>query len=192
VIRTERSYVVLLALAAALIMSGCGLPSDGHARALDPSAAPYRVLTRDHADVPPGTHRVVVFLVRDDALVPVPRRIREAPDPASVLTVLSAGPTEQEQADGLASALPPDADVRVVDRANTVVVVDLPAAPDTSNRSDAVLGYGQVVLTLTALPSVTGVRFEQDGKALQVPGADGALTDGPLSRLDYRELIDPT
>ena len=186
----SRLRLPVLLLVAAVGLVACGLPAEQRARPLDPSAAPYRVLTRERPDVVPGTQRVVVFLVRSDAVVPVPRRIQQRPTPATVLKVLSAGPTESEQANGLATALPPDADARVVREEEGVVTVDLPAAAETSSRSDAVLGYAQLVLTLTALPTVSGVRFAQAGKALQVPGADGALTDRPLSRVDYRELID--
>jgi spore germination protein GerM len=82
-------------------------------------------------------------------------------------------------------------DARVVAVAGSIVTVALPAASDTSTRSDAVLGFGQLVLTLTAVPTISGVLFEQDGKRLQVPRADGSLTTAPLARIDYRDLIDP-
>jgi spore germination protein GerM len=133
-----------------------------------------------------------VFLVRDGALVPVPRRILAAPGPAAVVKALSAGPTDQEQAEGLSTALPADDDLKIARVEGSTVTVALPGAADAASRSDAIFGFGQLVLTLTSLPSVSGVRFEEDGKPLQVPRSDGALTSSPLGRLDYRDLIDPS
>jgi spore germination protein GerM len=181
----------VLVVVAVSSASACGVPTDDTARPLDPSAAPYRVVTRDRVEVPTGSHRIVVFLVRAGALVPVPRRILAEPDPAAVLKALAAGPTAREQAEGLTTALPLDQDARVARIDGATVTVALPAASDASSRSDAIFGFGQLVLTLTALPTVNGVRFEEGGKPLQVPRSDGALTSNPLGRLDYRDLIDP-
>jgi spore germination protein GerM len=186
-----RIAAAVLACAAMSSAAGCGIPTDDAARALDPQAAPYRVVTRDRADTPAGTHRIVVFLVRDGALAPVPRRIPAAPTPAAVLTALTAGPTREEQAEGLTTALPLDQVAHVARVEGSTVTVALPTTSDASSRSDAIFGFGQLVLTLTALPSVSGVRFEDGGKPLQVPRSDGALSGSPLGRLDYRDLIDP-
>lgn len=180
------------AILLAAVCSACGVPVDERARALDPEAAPYRVVTTDRATPRTGTHRIVVFLVRDDAVQPVARRIASAPTPEEVLRALAAGPSPQEQAQGYRSALSVDPDAAVARVAGSTVNVDLPATTEASNRSDAVLGFAQVVLSLTSLPNVTGVTFESDGQPLQVPRADGSLSTGPLLRVDYRELIDPT
>lgn len=174
-----------------LLITGCGIPTDQQAVALDPSAAPYRAVTRDRAIPPTGSFRIVVFLVRDGALLPVPRRVPSRATPDQVLTALAGGPTATERAEGVTTVLPVDGDVTLTRLDGSVATVSVPAAPDTSARSDAVLGFGQVVLSLTALAVVDGVLFEQDGKPLQVPRADGSLSTGPLARLDFRELIDP-
>lgn len=180
-----------LALAAALLTAACGVPVDAEPRALDPSAAPYQVVTRQRTAPPTGTFRIVVYLVRDGALLPVPRRVPSSPTPEQVLAALAAGPTPTEQADGVSTGLPVDGDISLSGVNGTIATVSVPAAAGTSSRSDAVLAFGQVVLSLTALSSVSGVLFEQDEKALQVPRSDGSLSTGPLVRLDYRDLIDP-
>ncbi len=174
-----------------LVLVACGVPVDPQARALDPAAAPYQVVTRNRVEPPTGTFRIVVFLVRDGALLPVPRRVPSAPTPEQVLAALAAGPTAAEKANGVITVLPVTGDIVLTGLRETVATVSVPTAPDTSTRSDAVLGFGQVVLSLTALSTVDGVLFEQDGQPLQVPRADGSLSTGPLMRLDYRELIDP-
>lgn len=174
-----------------LVLSACGIPADSQARALDPSAAPYRAVTKDRNAPPSGSFRIVVFLVRDGALLPVPRRAPSLPTPEQVLTALAAGPTASEKANGVMTVLPVDGDITLTSLDGTVATVSVPKAADTSARSDAVLGFGQVVLSLTALATVDGVLFLQDGIPLQVPRADGSLSTGPLTRPDYRELIDP-
>jgi spore germination protein GerM len=188
-----RPATFTLGLAAFLLgVTACGVPADDTAQALDPAAAPYRVVTRDHVAPPVGSHRAVIYLVRDDAVVPVPRRMKVQPTPTEVLRTLSAGPTHVEREQGLRTALPIEDDPRVLRIAHQVVTLSLPTTTETSNRSDAVLGFAQLVLTLTALPEVAGVAFETDGRPLQVPRADGSVSTEPLGRVDYRELIDPS
>ena len=189
--RRIASLVVLLC--AGSVLTSCGVPADHTARPLDPRAAPYRVLTRDRAAPPVGAHRIVVYFVRDGALTPVPRRIPEQPTPTAVLKALSGGPSDTEREQGLTSGLPFDADARLATRrTGAVVTVSLPAPSDSSNRSDTILAFGQLVLSLTALPDVSGVLFRQDGQPLQVPRSDGSLASEPLTRADYRELVDPS
>lgn len=189
--RPPRLVLLALGLATALAATGCGVPTDAQARALDPSAAPYQVVTRQRTAPPTGTFRIVVYLVRDGALLPVPRRVPSSPTPEQVLAALAAGPTPTEQAEGVSTGLPVDGDISLSGLEGTTATVSVPAAAGTSSRSDAVLAFGQVVLSLTALPTVNGVLFQQDGNALQVPRSDGSLSTGPLVRLDYRDLIDP-
>lgn len=179
-----------LAAAAVLLLSGsgCGLPAEDRARTLDPNAAPYRVVTRERPSPPAGSYRVALYLVRDGALVSVPRRIPRPPDPESVLAALVAGPTEQEQEAGLSTVLPPGTEASAR-REGDVLTVSLRSAGEDNTRVDAPLGFGQLVLTLTALPGLRTVQFERDGTPLQVPRADGSLATGPLSRTDYLELL---
>lgn len=168
---------------------GCGLPAEDAARTLDPDAAPYRVVTRDAPTAPVGSYRVELFLVRDGTLVPVTRRVPRPPDVQSVLVALAAGPTEPEQAAGFSTVLSPGAEPTASAEGN-LLTVSL-RSDGESTRVDAPLGYGQIVLTLTALPTVRAVQFERDGARLQVPRADGSLATEPLTRLDYRELLRP-
>lgn len=184
-----RRVIPVAACALPLLLAGCGVSPEGQARALDPNAGPYRVVTQNRAVPPAGSHPVAIFLVRDGALISTSRRIPEQPNPANVLKALSSGPSAAEKAKGLTTGLPPDRDVTVRSVDGGTVTVSLPQSADSSNRSDAVLAFGQVVLTLVGLPTVTGVLFEQNGQALQVPRADGSLSTAPLTRADYQRLI---
>lgn len=185
-----RPLRALPALLVAVVLAGCGVPVDEAARPLDPSAAPYGVLAGDPDSADEGRQRAVVVFAREGRLVSAVRGLSQHPTAASVLAALTAGPTATERARGLATALPPDAEASVTSVDHGTVTVSLPTAPTDFARVDAALGFGQIVLTLTALPGIAAVVFEHDGEPLQVPGADGALSAGPLTREDYADLVD--
>ena len=46
----------------------------------------------------------------------------------------------------------------------------------------------QVVFTLTQFPTVDGVNFKLDGKAIDVLGGEGIIIDHPMSRADYEDM----
>lgn len=182
---SSRSAVAALALA--LACSGCGLSSDRAPRPLEAqelSAAPAGPTLR------PGASSTTLYLVRDAALAPVTRRTASTGSPRTALQLLLRGASPGESVQGLGSALGPEAvllDGVEVDGA--VVTVPLAGATAGLGRNDEVLAYAQVVTTLTALPGIDAVRFVRDGQPLSVPRADGELSDGPLSRRDYAELL---
>ena len=68
------------------------------------------------------------------------------------------------------------------------MTVQVPDRTPDAARSDEVLGYAQIVLTLTG-QGATAVRFTRDGEQLDVPRADGSLTAQPLVRGDYTSLL---
>jgi spore germination protein GerM len=51
---------------------------------------------------------------------------------------------------------------------------------------DQSLAIAQVVFTATQQPGVTGVRFEIDGKPIDVPTAAGVQVPGPVNRASYQ------
>jgi hypothetical protein len=103
---------------------------------------------------------------------------------------LLAGPTVDERADGLSTALSA-ADVTGLTIVQRRATVSVAARPDGAARSDEVLAYGQIVGTLTSQGAEVGtVSFTSGGRPLGVPKADGALSTGPLTIADYAGLID--
>ena len=71
-----------------------------------------------------------------------------------------------------------------------MAVVDSPATQsDSSDRTDEVLAFVQVVLTRTSLPDVRAVRFSREGRPLPVARGDGTLGAGWLTRRDYSNLL---
>lgn len=176
-------------LVTAVVTTGCGVGTDDAPRALDPGSAPFRDAFTRASPAPTGAGRVLVYLVRDGVLVAVPRRVPAPPTAQAVLQAVLSGPTARERDAGLTSSAPLEAEVTAAGLAG-VVEVDIPAGDTaTAVRSDEIVGYGQLVLSLTSLRGVTGVRFVRDGSALSVPRGDGQLTTTVLTRQDYRSLL---
>ncbi|MEU0563277.1 GerMN domain-containing protein [Dactylosporangium sp. NPDC006015] len=182
----------LLVAAALLTLSvqACGVPDEHAPRPIEPSLVipnPSQKAPGNSAGNSVGAVVERLYLVRDDQLVAVERRVASTSDVAALLADLAAGPTDAERAAGLTSALTGTdliAGVRLV--AGTAEVTFRPQA---GGRTDDILAIGQIVCTLEARTDVDTVRFLQDGQVLKVPGADGALTDRPLTVADYHTLI---
>ncbi|MCH5676781.1 hypothetical protein [Streptomyces gilvus] len=82
-------WVVLLA--AAVLLSGCGISSTGVVQSGDPASG-----------VPPFA---LLYFVRDDRLVPVPRPIGDPVDVSTALELLLNGPDATDRRHGLTTAL---------------------------------------------------------------------------------------
>ena len=173
-------------VAAALVLTGCGVPQDDEPRALDPAAAPFRAQERPVAESD-GEGRVAMYFVRDGRLVLTTRRVQSATSLQGLLELLVAGPTAEEQATGRISALPPGLTVEDVTLRNGTAVVDLGGPEEVIARAPA-LAYAQIVWTLTQ-GQVRGVRFRYEGIDRAVPAGNGSLTEAPLTRADYLELV---
>lgn len=180
--------VVLLPLVG-LLLGGCGVPTDDQPRALDPAEAPAGALpSPSPAPVAVGDQRVVLHFVKDEQLVPVERPVTSPTSTSGLLELLLAGPTEAEKAAGLTSLIPTALSVQRVEQQGDVVVITLQGAPDQA-RPQA-MAFAQIVATLTP-DRASGVRFRMDGGDLRVPRSDGSLSDAPVDRSDYADLLLP-
>jgi hypothetical protein len=149
-----RRLVVLLAFAA--LASACG-SSSNHGAA--PSTTAATVTTATTGTQPTTTEAVPpvaemlsrVYLLRDGKVAPVARAVPETKAVAfAALEQLFAGPSAQDRAEGLTTAIPRTASPAAITISDGVARVDL---PDLSHAALA-----QVVYTLTQFPSVHGVR----------------------------------
>ncbi|WP_305783595.1 GerMN domain-containing protein [Symbioplanes lichenis] len=174
-------------LALALAAGGCGVPLDDEPR---PIETPGRIDASGNP-VPNGAGSVALrlYFVRDGRLVRVPRRVPAPLTPREQLDALLAGPTTEESADGLTSALSTMTvtGMTLADRRATITLADRDNQPP---RSDEVLAFGQIVCTLTSQTEVGTVSFEAEAQPLYVPRADGSLSNTPLTVADYSGLLD--
>jgi hypothetical protein len=131
---------------------------------------------------------VALYFVRGDLVVLQPRPVERSLRIDEVLELLLDGPTPEQVAAGTRSAIPTALgveDVEVGPRGFAVVTL----APGDTQVSTPPLGFAQIVATLTAPGRARGVRFRLDGEDLPVPRGDGSLTDVPLTREDYADLL---
>ena len=176
-----RALVVVLAL----LLTGCGVPTDDEPRALDPRQAPFRIFA-DPSPAPEGDGRVALYFVRNDQVVLQPRAVERSTGIRELLDLLLDGPTPEQVAAGTRTALPTTLTVEDV----TVDPNDIAVVTFGGDAADVpALGFAQIVATLTAPGRARAVRFRSDGTDLQVPRGDGLLTSQPLDRDDYANLI---
>lgn len=178
----------LAALLALPVLVGCGIPQDEQPRALDPAAAPFRVFASQAAPTPEGELAAELWLVRGDRPEPVVRAVPRPGSPEQVLEQLLAGPTETESEAGLSTAIPTAFELDDVQVEDGIAVVSLEGLGDQV-RNDNNVAFAQIVATLDARPDIEGVRFRTGDTDLQVPRGDGSLTDAPVNRESYAELL---
>ncbi len=174
-------------------VAGCGVPTSSMAQSVP--VVPYDLLSPSGSDPSarpsvPGTGPQV-WLVRDDALVPsaAPSSGADVRSTASaVLLRLAEGPTEQQRADGLATAFGPDVQLVLTEVAGRRAVVDIRAGDQAPSPSRLPLAVGQLVLTLTSIDGVDEVVLTAGGAPIGAPLPGGALTERPLRADDYAAL----
>jgi spore germination protein GerM len=193
--RHTTQYVVMFLA----VLAGCGVPVQREPAPLPAEAIPSQLRSPGSpssgpATVTRGRPSVQVNFARNDRLVTL---IRESPTTtpsdrlAAVVQALMTGPNETEQANGITSALPPELTLTVAAVQGRRVVLELSGETGGRSATENVLAVGQIVLSVTALPTVDEVTFQRDGVAVEALHADGALTTEPLTAADYAALRSP-
>ncbi len=139
----------------------------------------------------PSTEAAVIYLVRDERLVPVAREVAVDGDLDELLAAVLAGPTAAEADDGLTTAIPEPTAAIDVRRDGSTVSVDLTGDLTSVGGLEEVLAVGQIVLTLADSSDAAAVVFAIDGQPTVVPAGDGALTERPVTPDDYLDLLSP-
>jgi germination protein M len=160
-----RRLISLLAVVA--LASACGKSAKPE------SSGPTTTVPTTTSAAPPPTPATMlsrVYLLRNGKVAPVARIVPESSAVAfTALEQLFAGPTAEDRAEGLRSAIPQSASPAAVTISDGVARVDL---PDLSHAALA-----QVVYTLTQFPSVQNVRSTR------------SIGDTkPLSRSDFEDV----
>lgn len=184
------ALVALLGFLVVVLVAGCGVGVEQSPTVLADSADEPIALPEGEASTP-ATEAAVVYLVRDERLVPVARQVAAEAGPADLLGVLLAGPTASEASEGLTTAIPPPTAAIDVDLDGTMVAVDLTGDLTSVGGIEEVLAVGQIVLTLADSSEVDAVSFAIDGQATVVPVGNGALTERPVNPDDYLDLLSP-
>ena len=182
----------LLAGTLAVILAGCSVSTADRATSIDDGSVPYGLLDRDAIAVVPREtgSDTQLCLLRDDQLVSTTRRI-EAPtsllDTARALAEVSDAEAEAD----LRTSLVAGDEIVSVERAGGIATVDLAEEASQRLTADPLATVAQLVCTLTLQPGVGLVRFTVSGVPVEVPLADGTLSNGPVSADAYASLVAP-
>ncbi len=177
----------------AVLLSGCGLTTTHPLEDIDPLSLPG-TLVRTPAPTPSNSAAPVaadgsVYFVRDERLVERERTLRLSSGPVAVqelLDSLAAGPDEADRDNGMASALPPAVVLRLTSLVGDIATVDLTLDQLPLTQTSAI---AQIVLTVTSLAEVNGLKLTINGAPISAPLASGAQTDRPLTRADYVQML---
>ena len=178
-----RARVLLFGCTLAMA-AGCGVTAQAHPHELATAATP-----RATSLVGPVTRLTNIYLVRGEQIVATHRAV---PDPVTLqrtVQALLSGPTEADAGHGLRSALPGALRVNRVDLNGVTAVVDLTTGLSSVSSQEQALALAQLVYTVTAGPGVQSLRVLVDGQRVEVARADGTLTNGAVTRADYRALL---
>jgi Immunoglobulin-like domain of bacterial spore germination/Sporulation and spore germination len=169
---STRSTVGIVMLCA--LTAGCG---GGSSRPAGQTPTPKTKST-------PGTSSVAVYFLRDGKISPVRRTIPGTRAVAhAALAALLAGPTDEEAANGLSSAIPTRTTLRDLSLADGVATVDVDGTFDDGVGRASMRGrIAQVVATLTRFPAVDRVAFRIDGTPVEAVGSEGVVVDPPVGR----------
>jgi len=189
-----------VAALALLTLSGCGVPTSGEPTTIPASDVPYGLASPTPSAPSGATAETMlveagIYLVTtEDVLVP---RGRELPTGKlaerldALLGQLAMGPSAQELADELSTALPPEIELRVGDITGGTVTVDIAGPVDAPTGSETRLAVGQIVLTATSLPEVRAVLLTREGEPIEAPLPDGELSSDPLTADQFTSFLIP-
>jgi hypothetical protein len=189
----------LLALLACLVLAGCGVPTSGDPAVIPASEVPYGLAsptTTTPSSTPEQTMlaETGIYLVGlDDVLVLRGRELQAGPleeQADDLLDALAAGPSEQERADELSTALPPEVELDATELSSGTVTVDI-SGTDAPSGTESRRAVAQIVLTATSVPGVRAVRLTLQGKPVEAPLPDGALTSAPLTADQFAVFLTP-
>jgi hypothetical protein len=135
---------------------------------------------------PSEAARVTIYLLDGNRLAPVSRTGRSnMPLPELVLRALLSGPTRDELAQGLATALPPAVELAGVSVTNGIANVDFNSAFETPTKDELLRRVAQVVYTLSELDSVDAVSFFTDGHRYTVLDQNNDTVSDPVAQGRY-------
>jgi spore germination protein GerM len=187
-VSARRTILAALVAALAVLFAACGVPTHDTAHEVDAKDVPFGLL--DERAGPParaalGDEEKVIYFARDRRLVPTTRKLPPESSLSRILDALGRGPNRNEVDVGLRSALPDESRFPDVSVARGTATVDLGRRFTALSGEDQVIALAQLVYTVTGQPGVGLVRFTLDGRATEVPRANGELTSGPVSRDDF-------
>jgi hypothetical protein len=179
--------VAVVVLAVALLVVGCGLPTDHRPRAIDPEQIPDLLSPNNGpstTEAAPGAPVAQLFYVKDGGLVGVKRRVNQGVEPAAVLRLLLTPLTPSEKAQGYTTLIPPRTRLlKAVLGRDQILTIDLSNEINGVGGQNAKTAYAQLAFTAIDLADVQAVRFATEGERVAVPTDAG--TEFVVDRASY-------
>lgn len=174
-------------LFAALVLAGCGGGNDG---STVPGLSTAATTTTETQAAPTELR---VYFVREERVAAARREVEGTRAVgAAALRALLEGPTADERAAGLVTAVPAGTTLRGLSIADGVATVDLSRAFNEGGGSASMqLRVAQVVYTLTHFATVERVRFRVEGEVVNAIGGEGVIVDPPVDRADFEAQTPP-
>lgn len=182
-------------VAVALALAGCAIAPDSSPVSLPRKDVPFGLLrpTPLASDSSQPQRSVVeVWLVEHRRLVPLHTHGPLPGRPDQAIRVLLGGLPESAAGLGLRSAIPDNTHLLSFDLLGSIAQLDLSAQFAQVRARDQILAVAQLVYTATVGGEANGVTFSVSGKPIEVPGPDGSLTPGPVTRTTYQSLLQPS
>jgi hypothetical protein len=191
--RAALTLVILALLASACGSEPSGLSAGGPGEGSTPAALPEPSDAPSASPQSGPTTSLEVWLTKGETLYLVHRSVPEtAAVGRAALEALLQGPTTEEAALEISSALPDDVELRDLSISDGVATVDLSGSYERGGGSLALrMRLAQVVFTLTQFPTVTGVSFRIDGEPITTFSGEGIDVSSPQRRKDYDDLLPP-
>ena len=199
-----RLAALVLAAAAA---SGCGLPTDDTAQAIDPDELPeslrpgFTASTTTTVPAPLTEARTVFLLtnpqdIERTIVVEVERQVDRNATLGDVLATLFGEATSAEESDaGYFNTLElfEILNATVIDGVATVNIVHLsPEGEDQPPSADELrFAAAQLVFTASATEGIDGVRILLDGEQVSIPTSDADAEPGSVLRTSAYEQFQP-
>jgi hypothetical protein len=195
----QSRLVVAMLLAAAVVLTGCGVPLSDEAEPIPGARRPTVSPSPSPSPSAAASSQIgtaTVWYVDKERLVPRSAAVPAQVTPAAVLELLGQPPAEGSglvtlNADPVGgpplASLPSAGPSPSVPGAAAQLVALSPTFGELT-ASEQVLLIGQVVLTLTEVDVAPVLFVDESGVQLSVPLPDGRLRDGPVTRGDYLAL----
>ncbi|HUZ10122.1 MAG TPA: GerMN domain-containing protein [Acidimicrobiales bacterium] len=188
---TRRMVALAAALGAVAGLAACGVPT-GPPQGIPPSQVPFQLVSPNPpvttTSIIPSAVPFYIYLFNSNlTLTQYPRFLNvKVAGLTSILETLVTGPSALEAQSGVTTSIPGDTRVLSVSApVNKVVTVDFGNALSRVTGASQVQAVEQIVFTIDNAQPSTGVLFEIDGSAIEVPKGNGGSTAGPVTVADY-------
>lgn len=172
----------LLLTATALLVAGCGVPTDNAPRAID-GVEPIVGEQTGSGSASTGADRIFLVAPGESRLLrSVPR---SAGSPRNLIEILLDGPNKEELDDQWISQIPAGTQLLDFSPQGAVLFLDLTSELTTLPPPVQRQALAQIVYTAAEIDGVTGVQITFEGKVQALPKGNGDATTGELTPYDF-------